>query len=284
MQLAQLKLMIETKQTLPTTVFEITNENEEFLINQYIEMIIKNNNYELIEDDLKKLKFYDTQNNSNFYVFKTEELNTELELPNCFISCKKDNTKKAVKIGKIENWMIEDYIQGITELNKESTQLICKSYEYNLKSLYNESLKYIGLDKHTKCQVFNENKSQYFVAMNLKQAEFELVNALLNKDRNKIVEIVAHKDQFDLNAYAVYIMLYKKIHLIVDILLNKNSSAASLGISPKQYNFIQYSYSKTYTKDELEYKISGLSKLEFKLKSGTCVTDLLDEILILFQN
>ena len=96
---------------------------------------------------------------------------------------------------------------------------------------------------------------------------FNFTNAILKKDKMTIMSVLEDIDSIDVEGTGLITILHKNFKQLIDVQIGKNTTAESLGMSPKQYKAVQYNCGK-YTSDALVKVFEFITGLDYKLKSG----------------
>ena len=107
---------------------------------------------------------------------------------------------------------------------------------------------------------------------------FDITNALLQRDKNKL-KLIYQKD-IKVDAFAFMALLIKNFKQVIDIQLARNASAETLGMSGKQFWAIQKYNCNRYSREELIYIYKLLTSLDLQIKSGKINTDIIQNYIV----
>ena len=232
--------------------------------------------------------------NANFLGTVKSEINHDIELltkylnnpnPNniLFISCiKADNKKNIVKlIKKVCNIIdisvdIKDYIKRECKdykISMDTINYLIDIIGNDFSRIKNETNKLLELCYEKK--VIEKNDIDLICIKNIDANIFELIDAIINKDKKKSLSIYENMINYGEETFKILIALANQIRLIyqvkvlsylkddeiIDILKLKN---------PKQVVALRYKINKYSEKDLLDY-LYRLSILDEELKTGKAI-------------
>ena len=253
--------------------------SSEFIFDQYAHIFVNNNLIELnlVDGLYDNMGFFDIDN-SSLDIFKTDKLEYIPKTFKGWIYCKsvskdiKDNFDSCIiELPKLEKWQIVDYISSKCSITIEQAEKLYNEYD-NIYKLDIES---------NKLKIFNDNYFDILSDQLLSKDEYEIfdiTNALLQRDKNKLKLI--YQQNIKVDAFAFMSLLIKNFKQVVDIQLARNASAESLGISGKQFWAIQKYNCNRYSRDELIYIYKLLTSLDLQIKSGKINTDIIQNYIV----
>lgn len=280
MNITELKTHIEHN-TLPDDgqVWVMEDDSSEFIAKQYINIIA-----ELKGLTIKYINSFDEiaskgfiQDN-NLYIYKIDKLQSFELHDNCIILCNKTDYKDVVKIPKLEKWQFSDYLQQkVPGMNKNDIDWLLTLYEYtydrktavNYYRLDNDLDKIAIFPESVQNNIFNQlyKNGEYDTISNL--TLFDLSNALLKRDAKLALQVLKVYDYIDSKPNMLLLsILLANFKKIVDIQLNPNATAESLGMSDKQYFVIKKYNCGYYSEKQLINIYEMLTNMEYNFKFG----------------
>ena len=253
--------------------------SSEFIFDQYAHIFINNNFIELnlVDGLYDNMGFFDIDN-SSLDVFKTDKLEYIPKTFKGWIYCKsvskdiRDNFDKSIiELPKLEKWQIVDYISSKCHITIEQAEKLYDEYD-NIYKLDIES---------NKLKIFDDNYFDILSNQLLSKDEYEIfdiTNALLHRDKNKL-KLIYQKD-IKVDAFAFMALLIKNFKQVIDIQLARNASAETLGMSGKQFWAIQKYNCNRYSREELIYIYKLLTSLDLQIKSGKINTDIIQNYIV----
>ena len=181
----------------------------------------------------------------------------------------KDSDIDKVVFNKLENWQIEAYVQALLPgLDNQEVSWLCKNARYDIWRLDNEASKLNIFDKKDQSKILMAiNDDNGYVDLN-ELTIFNLSNAIMNKDMLNIKKVVEDIDNIDVEGTGLVTILLKNFLNIINIQTNSKATAQSLGMSEKQFRYLQYNQCNKYSNEELFNIYNFLTDIDYKLKSG----------------
>ena len=182
---------------------------------------------------------------------------------------RKDSDIEKVVFNKLENWQIEAYVQALLPgLDNREVSWLCKNAKYDIWRLDNEASKLNIFDKKDQSKILMAiNDDNGYVDLN-ELTIFNLSNAIMNKDMLGIKKVVEDIDNIDVEGTGLVTILLKNFLNIINIQTNSKATAQSLGMSEKQFRYLQYNQCNKYSNEELFNIYNFLTDIDYKLKSG----------------
>lgn len=284
MNLQELKEAIESK-TVSSQFFIFQYSDTNFLPIQYYREIAKIRNMEienLAELPGNSISLFE-RSQSSLQVFLTDRLEKKVTPRNdLVIVCKsiaadveKTLGQYIVKFPVLESWQIEDYVYSL--LDGVDAQLIQKFYSTVGDNIYRIE------GELRKLEGCSASEKQFFLSKMLEEGAlsdisnyviFDLSNAILKKDFQKIKTILAEVDNIDVEPTGLLTILCNNFKNIIKVQLANNPTAESTGMSSKQFWAVRYSCG-FYTKEKLVRIYSFLTDLDRQLKTGALPASLL---------
>lgn len=281
MTLMDLKNDIEQEKVTSDLIIFVCPENN-FLADQYIEAICALRGHAInrikslseLTSALSLVMNYDAYTN----VLKTdvfEEIVDDYTIfENVIVVCEKLDKKLKtiladyiITVPTLKDWQVKSYINtvcpGLTD------QDINWLYEAKLHDIYgiDTELNKIKLfPKIEQSEILSRirfEKGSYLYAI----TNFELADALVLNDKAFLLNFMLHKDYLNVEPLSIVGLALAKAKSILLVTQNSGKSAAEIGISDKQYNFLKGKFSG-FSLSKLQYLIKFLSSIDYKLKSG----------------
>ena len=279
MELRELKNKILAQETLSFPLLFINYDND-YLIKSYVKKIAENNSLTIKEiESIKEMVDIESgmfKEADYLYIYnlnKDDNLSKE-QLKDYKIilisdTDRKDSDIEKVVFNKLENWQIEAYVQTLLPgLDNQEVSWLCKNAKYDIWRLDNEASKLNIFDKKDQSKILMAiNDDNGYVDLN-ELTIFNLSNAIMNKDMLGIKKVVEDIDNIDVEGTGLVTILLKNFLNIINIQTNSKATAQSLGMSEKQFRYLQYNQCNKYSNEELFNIYNFLTDIDYKLKSG----------------
>ena len=279
MELRELKNKILAQEALSFPLLFINYDND-YLIKSYIKKIAENNSLTIKEIesvkemvDIESGMFKEVDYLYIYNLNKDDNLSKE-QLKDYKIilisdTDRKDSDIEKVVFNKLENWQIEAYVQALLPgLDNREVSWLCKNAKYDIWRLDNEASKLNIFDKKDQSKILMAiNDDNGYVDLN-ELTIFNLSNAIMNKDMLGIKKVVEDIDNIDVEGTGLVTILLKNFLNIINIQTNSKATAQSLGMSEKQFRYLQYNQCNKYSNEELFNIYNFLTDIDYKLKSG----------------
>lgn len=286
----QLKERIKTN-TLSDSPLVLVYEDVPFICKQYINQIAKNKKLEKINiDKLSDISsnddLFDTED-SFLYVYETDKFDETVpeDIINLIIVCKHATSKnpqvEQIKINKLLNWQIEDYVKArVPGLTEPQIKWLCEISKYNIYRLEKECDKLSIFSKELQQILFNQMNSENAYCDLNSLTIFNFITAIVNKDYRIMNEVLENIRWIDIEATGVVTLLLKQFKTLIDAVFSATWNN-TLSCSEKQFYYLKHNMLGLYSKDQLVEIYEFLTTLDYKLKSGYVANDtLIDYILI----
>ena len=279
MELRELKNKILAQEALSFPLLFINYDND-YLIKSYVKKIAENNSLTIKEiESIKEMVDIESgmfKEADYLYIYnlnKDDNLSKE-QLKDYKIilisdTDRKDSDIEKVVFNKLENWQIEAYVQALLPgLDNREVSWLCKNAKYDIWRLDNEASKLNIFDKKDQSKILMAiNDDNGYVDLN-ELTIFNLSNAIMNKDMLSIKKVVEDIDNIDVEGTGLVTILLKNFLNIINIQTNSKATAQSLGMSEKQFRYLQYNQCNKYSNEELFNIYNFLTDIDYKLKSG----------------
>lgn len=250
-----------------------------FICYQYIDTICKNKGLtklnisslsEMTSDD----DFFGDGTSSYLYVYDVDKLteNVTEDNKNLIVITKsvpKNLSIDYTEIPKLVAWQVEDYMKmrlpGLAELQ---IKWLCEIAKFDPFRLNNEADKLAIFPPASQGVVFDElNQENAYCDLN-NLTIFNFTNAVMKKNLVTIHDVLADLKYIDIEGTGLITIFHNQFKHVIDIQLNPRSTAASLGMNPKQYNAIRYGCCGKYTPSQLINIYDFITSLDARLKNG----------------
>ena len=279
MDIVTLKQDIENKTIKEDLViFKITDNA--FIPEQYINEIssILNKPIQYI-DDLNTLNSYSLFNtNNNIRVHRCDKLtvaNIKKEKYLYIITksidkkIQEDLQEYVVEVPVLEEWQLKDFaysmLEGIKTEDLDWLINICKKDIYRIN---NEICKIKQFNKQQQQQLFNELKQEGNFTDLSEYNVFNLTNAVINKDVQKINSVLTEIKSIDAEPIGVVTLLAQGLEKLMQVWLAKNPTPETTGLQANVIYAIKNT-PKVYTQQQLINCFIFISSIDKKLKTGT---------------
>lgn len=279
MELRELKNKILAQEALSFPLLFINYDND-YLIKSYIKKIAENNSLTIKEiESIKEMVDIESgmfQEVDYLYIYKlnkddnlSKEQLKDYKIILISDTDRNDSDIEKVVFNKLENWQIEAYVQALLPgLDNREVSWLCKNAKYDIWRLDNEASKLNIFDKKDQSKILMAiNDDNGYVDLN-ELTIFNLSNAIMNKDMLGIKKVVEDIDNIDVEGTGLVTILLKNFLNIINIQTNSKATAQSLGMSEKQFRYLQYNQCNKYSNEELFNIYNFLTDIDYKLKSG----------------
>ena len=281
MDIKELKTKI-INNSLDDSLLILKYQDNKFLCYHYIDAICKNKNLEkLFISSLNDIGSNDNlfdEEQKYLYILDVEKLTEKVnpDFKNLVIVCKElpnDLEVDYIDITKIVTWQIEDYVQmRLPGLNDKEVKWLCEVSQYDIYRLDNECKKLEIFTKANQEIIFKEiNKENGYVDLN-PTTIFNFTNALMKKDYVSLNNILSELENIDIEGVGLTTTMIKQIKTLIVFTINPKNTAASLGMTPKQFNAIKYNVGK-FKNDQLINMFEFLTEIDYRLKNGELSLD-----------
>lgn len=279
MELRELKNKILAQEALSFPLLFINYDND-YLIKSYIKKIAENNSLTIKEiESIKEMMDIESgmfKEVDYLYIYKlnkddnlSKEQLKDYKIILISDTDRNDSDIEKVVFNKLENWQIEAYVQALLPgLDNREVSWLCKNAKYDIWRLDNEASKLNIFDKKDQSKILMAiNDDNGYVDLN-ELTIFNLSNAIMNKDMLSIKKVVEDIDNIDVEGTGLVTILLKNFLNIINIQTNSKATAQSLGMSEKQFRYLQYNQCNKYSNEELFNIYNFLTDIDYKLKSG----------------
>ena len=279
MELRELKNKILAQEALSFPLLFINYDND-YLIKSYVKKIAENNSLTIKEiESIKEMVdiesgMFKEADYLYIYNFNKDDNLSKEQLKDYKIilisdTDRKDSDIEKVVFNKLENWQIEAYVQTLLPgLDNQEVSWLCKNAKYDIWRLDNEASKLNIFDKKDQSKILMAiNDDNGYVDLN-ELTIFNLSNAIMNKDMLGIKKVVEDIDNIDVEGTGLVTILLKNFLNIINIQTNSKATAQSLGMSEKQFRYLQYNQCNKYSNEEWFNIYNFLTDIDYKLKSG----------------
>ena len=255
-----------------------------FIAEQYIKQIALLLNKDIVGiDDLSVVEsvndmFYVSDN--NVHVYRTDNLEklnyTDAELSDYLVYIIADKVEKTLKersiyvaLPELEEWCLKDLLfsccEGADEDDLEKLFNLIKSNPFRAQQEIDRLSLFPSIERKYTLKSFLSDG--IYDDLNT-DTTFELVNAILHKDKKKIVVMLKNLDKMDINGFGLASLLYTQFRNVILVQLSKTKTAEVTGLpSNKIYAINKYS-TGYYSKDQLLSIFKLLTDVPTMVKVG----------------
>ena len=298
MTLIDLKNFINNK-IVPSDFMIFVNKECPFLANQYVKAL-----GELSIGGINKINsIYEPQQSSIMLLASpTEALNvlyTETfdersedytQFENTIVVCEqvskdiaKNVEKHVIKFPKLSDWQLCDYAKTICPIiDDEDIKWLVNATDNDVDRVINELDKVALFSKSEQKEVFSAIR--FDPQSDLYKADlFDIVNALVLGDQAVLFDFVKHNG-WDIHEPVVLAnRALSSLKNIILIVRNPQLTAAGIGVSQGQYNFIRNRY-RSLSVEAVKHKIKFLTNFDLMLKTSLLELDKRDMLNYLINN
>ena len=298
MTLIDLKKFI-TDKIVPSDFMIFISKDCPFLANQYVKTLGElspgginkiNSIYEPIQSSLMLLAA--PVGSINVMTIDTFDERSEdySQFENTIVVCEqvdKDIAKNVenylIKFPKLTDWQIFDYAKTVCpHIDDEDLKWLVKSSDNSIERVINELDKVSLFNKNEHREVFSAIR--FDTQSDLYKVDlFDIVNALVNGDQVVLFDFIRHNGQEIHEPVVLANRALSSLKNIVLIARNPQLTAADIGVSPGQFNFIKNRY-KSLNIEAVKYKIKFLSNFDLLLKTSQLELDKRDMLNYLITN
>ena len=290
MDVTELKKAIE-ENTLDDSFLVLQWSDNNFIAHQYVNTIAKNKKLKLdYIDDLKGYNntlddFFGDVVADTLYVMNVEKFTCDIEdfsnYKNVVVICKNidcnDNViTYVVKLPKIEDWQINDYMKmRCNGINKEKLEWLQKVTNNNIYRIDNELSKISIFSKVYQNDIFDMLNNEGGYSDLTSSSFYDFINALKEKNVKVLRDLLIEIDSIDVEPMGIITCLHNEFKLITDIKLKRFSNQSDIdefiksrGISVYKFNAYRKSIIDKFSESHLAKIFSFITSVDYKLKSG----------------
>ena len=217
------------------------------------------------------MKYIDNPFNDVYIIFVLREETIDSRKKICKLVSK---VSKVYECNKIENYNLNNYLMNYIkdrgyQISSKSIELLINKTSYELSIIMNELDKlFIYKDKDKKIL---EEDIEKVITNNIETNIFDLTNAILNKEKNKIDELYKDLLRRKEDPLKLIITLSNqfRLYLEVKIMRNNGYSEKEIVTTLKEHPYrISLALRNDYSIEELEDNLLKLSKLDLDIVSG----------------
>lgn len=215
-------------------------------------------------DDIPATSFVE---DNNLYILRTKEFSGELT-GNVIVIC--NSTKgPCIKIPKLEQWQLEDYISNQAKgISEDDVKWLSSQYGTNYFRFINDMDKIAIFEPGSQGDVFkellDEGGFEGITSLNI----WDLSNAILKKEKDIIAKVLEVIDYIDVEPIGLLTVLYNNFKRVINIQTNASANARDLGISDKQFYAIKKNNCGYYSNERLIKIFKMLTDMEYEFKFG----------------
>ena len=195
----------------------------------------------------------------------------------------KNVEKYIIKFPKLTDWQLFDYAKTICpNIDDEDLQWLVNASDCDINRVINELNKVSLFSKSEQKEVFAAVR--FDPQSDLYKADlFNVVNALVAGDMQVLFDFIKHDGDEIHEPVVLANRTLSSLKNIILIARNPQLSAADLGVSPGQFNFIKNRY-KSLNVEAIKYKIKFLSNFDLLLKTSQLDLNKRDMLSYLISN
>lgn len=263
------KILVNNLEEITTLVFK---DEVGFISKQYINKIAELKNLSIHYIENYKDAMIDSFITNYLYVLDIDELDETIpQIKNLIVVTKKINKNleiNHIEVPKLEEWMLRDYLKlHLNGLTDAEINYIFNLTKKDVYLLTNEMNKISAFTKTNQSLIFNnlleENNYSYLFNIN----SFDLSNAIMKKDKDKIKGILSKSNSSDINIFQLISLLHNNFIKLSEVQMNPKTSADSLNITYKQFLAIKYNVNR-YSNIQIMRNIEFLDSIDRRLKTG----------------
>ena len=191
--------------------------------------------------------------------------------------------KYTINFPKLEDWQIYDYAKTLCpNIDEEDIKWLIKASANSIERVCNELEKVSLFSTTEQKEVFSAIR--FDQQTDLYKADlFDIVNALVAGDQVILFDFIKHNGH---DLHEPVVLANRTLSSLKNIILiarNPQLTAADLGVSPGQFNFIRSRY-RSLNVDAVRYKIKFLSNFDLLLKTSQLELDKRDMLNYLINN
>lgn len=297
MQIDEVKYIIENKKYLGQ-LFIFQYSDTKFIIQQYIEKLVLDFNFELSYNDeiddkiITGVSLFGSVNDNVLRVYDINELDYNVNLSNeknLIILCKKINEElkklyadNIIIVPKLEDWQIKDFVysigEGIPESDLDKLIDLCDNNIYRLTQeldkmlVFPNSLKQNIFKEFYKDGVFNDLSDATI---------FDFCSSIIKKDISRLTQIYSQLDRMDVSPLGFISILYQNIKDIIKIQLGVKPTPESTGIAKNKFYAIKYNNLNKFNTKQLIQIFELLTDIDKQVKLGQLdVDNIIDYVIV----
>ncbi len=274
---------------LPKYMYILKYEDNTFLAHQYINRIASNlnKNIEYINDINSISIINDLTTDDNLYVYITDKLEDYINNPSLIIICKSIKREieeklinNIIELPKLINWQIKNYVKTqLPRLDINKLDWLCNITNYDIYRLNNEINKIKLFTSASNNMIFDElNSDDNYNDLSIFTI-FDLSNAILKKDINKLNNVLNEINNLNIDPIPLINILEKNFINILNLQTNPKITANDLNLNYKQFLAMKYNCN-IYTNNQLFKILKFLTSIDQLIKEGKIDYNILIDYII----
>ena len=263
-------------------------EDTDFIGMQYTKKLAEIRNADIINiESLNEIPASNPFIEENLiYLYKCDNFDEVIEENKQLIIITKKLSKDVLKelsdyiviVPKLENWMTEDFIKlNCSGLDNEMVSWFVANYDNDIYKILLEIDKLKIFPPDTRKYLFEEFYNNGVFDSLDKNNTFTLSNALQNKDKNSLIQVLSKNNEIE--PMAALSLIQSNLKKLCKVWLNKAPNSDNTGLKSNQIWAIN-NLPRTYTKEQLIKAFEIVSGLDRRIKAGEFPIELTTDYIV----
>lgn len=293
LNLNEVKTALENNKDIDQFLIFYYEDTTDYIPVQYAKALAHIRNSEILYvnelDEINSSPDPFSEPTSNLYVYKTDSLeripakylqnNLIIITPKLLKDAEKEYDEYILKIPKLEEWQIVDYIKTVSPgLTQDEMEWLVRTYKSNMYRVELEVDKLKPFSESARQYIFEDFYVDHVFETLSEYGIFDFTNAIQGKDLQTISNILSDINHIDIEPTGLITLLCANFKKLIKVWLNKNPTPENTGLKSNQIWAINR-LSRTYTKEQLVKVFELVSDMERRLKTGEMPEELIIDYL-----
>lgn len=293
LNLSEVKIDLENNRDIDQFLIFYYEDTTDYIPMQYAKALAHIRNSEILYvnelDEISNSPDPFSEPSSNLYVYKTDSLgkiptkyfqsNLIIITPKLLKDVEKEYDKYILRIPKLEEWQIVDYIKTVSPgLTQDEMEWLVRTYKSNMYRVELEVDKLKPFSESTRQYIFEDFYVDHVFETLSEYGIFDFTNAIQSKDLKTISNILSDINHIDIEPTGLITLLCANFKKLIKVWLNKSPTPENTGLKSNQIWAIN-KLSRTYTKEQLVKVFELVSDMERKLRTGEMPEELIIDYL-----
>lgn len=293
LNLNQVKTDLENNKNIDQFLIFYYEDTTDYIPMQYIKALAHIRNSDILYvDELEEINNLSdpfSESSSTIYVYKTDSLgkiptkyirnDLVIITPKLLKDVEKEYSEYILKIPKLEEWQIIDYIKTVSPgLTQDEMEWLVRTYKSNMYRVELEVDKLRPFSESARQYIFEDFYVDHVFETLSEYGIFDFTNAIQNKDLKTISNILSDINHIDIEPTGLITLLCANFKKLIKVWLNKSPTPENTGLKSNQIWAIN-KLSRTYAKEQLVKVFELVSDMERKLRTGEMPEELIIDYL-----
>ena len=293
LNLNEVKTDLENNKDIDQFLIFYYEDTTDYIPVQYAKALARIRNSEILYvnelDEINSSPDPFSEPTPNLYVYKTDSLeripakylqnNLIIITPKLLKDVEKEYDKYILRIPKLEEWQIVDYIKTVSPgLTQDEMEWLVRTYKSNMYRVELEVDKLKPFSENARRYIFEDFYVDHVFETLSEYGIFDFTNAIQSKDLQTISNILSDINHIDIEPTGLITLLCANFKKLIKVWLNKSPTPENTGLKSNQIWAINR-LSRTYTKEQLVKVFELVSDMERRLKTGEMPEELIIDYL-----